>query len=55
MKQEPGKDILLGGVDLPSQAIELGLVDEYRFMVLPVIAGAGDGYWKASAFRRNYI
>jgi dihydrofolate reductase len=41
LKQEPGKDILVGGLDIPSQLIELGLVDEYRFMVLPVIAGKG--------------
>ena len=41
LKQEPGKDILAGGVDVPSQLIELGLVDEYRFVVHPVIAGEG--------------
>jgi dihydrofolate reductase len=41
LKQEPGKDILVGGVDIPSQLIELGLVDEYRFVVGPVIAGEG--------------
>jgi dihydrofolate reductase len=41
LKQEPGKDILAGGVDIPSQLIELGLVDEYRFVVLPTIAGEG--------------
>jgi dihydrofolate reductase len=41
LKQEPGKDILVGGVDLPSQLIELGLVDEYRFVVMPIIAGEG--------------
>jgi len=41
LKQEPGKNILVGGVDLPSQLIELGLVDEYRFVVMPVIAGEG--------------
>jgi len=41
LKQEPGKDILLGGLNIPSQLIELGLVDEYRFMVLPIIAGHG--------------
>src|SRR5579863_9263674 len=38
LKQEPGKDILVGGVDIPSQLIELGLVDEYRFVVMPIIA-----------------
>src|SRR5215471_4033544 len=37
LRQEPGKNILVGGVDVPSQLIELGLVDEYRFVVSPVI------------------
>ena len=41
LKQEPGKDILLGGVDVPSQLIQLGLVDEYRFVIGPTIAGEG--------------
>jgi dihydrofolate reductase len=41
LKQEQGKDILVGGVDIPSQLIELNLVDEYRFMVQPIIAGKG--------------
>jgi dihydrofolate reductase len=41
LKQEPGKNILVGGVDVPSQLIELGLVDEYRFVVTPIIAGEG--------------
>jgi dihydrofolate reductase len=41
LKQEQGKNILVGGVDVPSQLIELGLVDEYRFVVGPVIAGEG--------------
>ena len=41
LKQEPGKNILVGGVDVPSQLTELGLIDEYRFVVMPIIAGAG--------------
>jgi dihydrofolate reductase len=41
LKQEPGKDILVGGVSIPSQLIELGLVDEYRFVVQPIVAGEG--------------
>jgi len=41
LKQEPGKHILLGGIDVPSQLIELGLVDEYRFVVGPILAGEG--------------
>jgi dihydrofolate reductase len=41
LKQEQGKNILVGGVDIPSQLIELGLIDEYRFVVGPIIAGEG--------------
>ena len=41
LKQEQGKSILLGGVSIPSQLIELGLVDEYRFVVGPIVAGEG--------------
>jgi dihydrofolate reductase len=41
LKQEQGKDIYVGGVHLASQLIELGLVDEYRFVVAPVLAGEG--------------
>jgi len=40
-KQQPGKNILAGGVDIPSQLIELGLVDEFRFVIWPIIAGQG--------------
>jgi dihydrofolate reductase len=41
LKQEPGKSILVGGVSIPSQLIELGLVDEYCFVVHPILAGEG--------------
>ena len=41
LKQERGKNILVGGVDIPSQLIELGLVDEYLFVVSPIVAGEG--------------
>ena len=41
LKQEQGKNILAGGVSIPSQLIELGLVDEYRFVVGPILAGEG--------------
>jgi len=41
LKQEQGKHILVGGVSVPSQLIELDLVDEYRFVVGPVVAGEG--------------
>ena len=41
LKQEQGKNILVGGVSIPSQLIELGLVDEYIFVVSPIVAGEG--------------
>ena len=41
MKQEQGKNILTGGVSIPSQLIELGLVDEYRVVIQPLVVGEG--------------
>ncbi|HUL17080.1 MAG TPA: dihydrofolate reductase family protein [Terriglobales bacterium] len=41
LKEGQGKNILAGGVSVPSQLIELGLVDEYRFVVQPIVAGEG--------------
>jgi dihydrofolate reductase len=41
LKQEQGKNIMAGGVDIPSQLVELGLVDEFRFVVQPIVAGEG--------------
>ena len=41
LKLEEGKSILTGGVSLPSQLIQLGLVDEFHVVVHPVIVGEG--------------
>jgi len=41
LKQEQGKDILTGGVSIPSQLVELGLIDEYHFVVHPMVVGEG--------------
>jgi dihydrofolate reductase len=41
LKREQGKNMLIGGVAIPSQLIELGLVDEYHFVVQPIVAGEG--------------
>lgn len=41
LKQQPGKNISVGGVDLPGQLIELDLIDEFYFVVHPFIAGEG--------------
>jgi dihydrofolate reductase len=41
LKQEPGKGLLVGGVKLPQALAELGLIDEYEFVVHPKVAGHG--------------
>jgi dihydrofolate reductase len=41
LKQEPGKGLFTGGVTLPLALAELGLIDEYEFVVHPRIAGHG--------------
>jgi dihydrofolate reductase len=41
LKQETGKDILLGGVALPTYLVDRSLVDEFIFVVHPVIVGGG--------------
>jgi len=41
LKREPGKGLLTGGVKLPLALAELGLIDEYEFVVQPVLAGHG--------------
>jgi dihydrofolate reductase len=41
LKRAPGKGIFTGGVKLPLALAELGLIDEYEFVVHPRIAGHG--------------
>ena len=41
LKQEPGKNILIGGIGLASQLAALGLIDEYRIVVHPLVVGEG--------------
>jgi dihydrofolate reductase len=41
LKQVPGKGLFVGGVTLPLALAELGLIDEYEFVVHPRLAGHG--------------
>lgn len=41
LKEEPGDGIVTGGVTLPMALAELGLIDEYEFVLHPRIAGRG--------------
>jgi dihydrofolate reductase len=41
LKREPGKGLFVGGVKLPLALAELGLIDEYEFVVHPRLVGHG--------------
>ena len=41
LKHEPGDRIWVGGVALPTSLASLGLIDEYEFVVQPILAGHG--------------
>jgi len=41
LKEEPGEGLWVGGVTLPVALADLGLIDEYEFLVQPVLAGHG--------------
>jgi len=41
LKRQPGQGLSVGGVTLPLALAELGLIDEYTFVVHPIIAGHG--------------
>ncbi len=41
LKRESGKGLFVGGVRLPQALAELGLIDEYEFVVQPRLAGHG--------------
>src|SRR5215212_8391037 len=41
LKREPGRGLYVGGVKLPLALADLGLIDEYEFIVQPRLAGHG--------------
>jgi dihydrofolate reductase len=41
LKQGQGKEISIGGLNLLSQLVESGLIDEYRFVIHPIVVGEG--------------
>ena len=47
LKEQPGKDLAVGGAGLASTCIRLGLVDEYQLFVNPVVLGRGTPYFPA--------
>jgi dihydrofolate reductase len=53
LKEQPGKDLAVGGAGLASTFIKLGLIDEYRLFVSPVLLGSGTPYFPALDDRIN--
>jgi dihydrofolate reductase len=47
LKEQPGKDLAVGGAGLASTFIELGPHHEYRLFISPVILGRGTPYFPA--------
>jgi dihydrofolate reductase len=47
LKAQPGKDLAVGGAGLASTCMKLGLIDEYRLFVSPVVLGGGTPYFPA--------
>lgn len=47
LKEQPGKDLEVGGPNLASTFMRLGLVDEYRVIVHPVVLGSGTPFFPA--------
>jgi dihydrofolate reductase len=51
LKEQPGKDLAVGGAVLAATFVELGLVDEFRLFVSPVVLGGGTPYLPAHGER----
>jgi dihydrofolate reductase len=51
LKEQPGKDLAVGGAGLAAAMIELGLVDEFGLFVSPVVLGGGTPFFPALAER----
>jgi dihydrofolate reductase len=45
LKEQPGKDIAVGGAGVASACMKLGLIDEWRLFVSPVLLGGGTPYF----------
>jgi dihydrofolate reductase len=53
LEEQPGKDIAVGGAGLARACMELGLIDEWRLFVIPVLLGGGTPYFPTLDERIN--
>lgn len=47
LKEQPGKDLGVGGTGLAAALMQLGLIDEFRPIIQPVILGSGTPFFPA--------
>lgn len=53
LKAQPGKDLELGGANIASTFMRLGLIDEYQLFVQPIVLGSGTPLFPASGDKIN--
>lgn len=53
LKQQPGKGISIGSISIASQLTRLGLIDEYHFVVHPIIARKGPRLFELDGMKDN--
>lgn len=55
LKRQPGKNICIGSLSLASQLSERGLIDEYHFVIHPVIAGKGPRLFDTVKLQNRFL
>ncbi len=55
LRQQPGKEILIGSLSVASQLSERGLIDEYHFVVHPVVAGKGPRLFDTVRLKERFL
>ncbi|CRK55407.1 Dihydrofolate reductase [Alloactinosynnema sp. L-07] len=53
LKAEPGADLVVSGADLAAEFARLGLIDEYRIYVHPVLIGRGKPLFPESVHKAD--
>jgi dihydrofolate reductase len=54
LKGQPGKNILVGSPNIISELTKLGLIDEYYFLVQPILAGNGKRFFETINLNKSY-
>jgi len=54
LKEQPGKDISIGSLSIASQLSQLRMIDEYFFVVHPVVAGKGPRLFETVSLKERF-